>query len=137
MVWVVLLGARSRVLPFRHSAAKESRRIVAEALAAWEPDVDLHAVESCTSELVTDALRHGGRPLHLVIQHWTDCVRVMVINGGPCESEDTDNANYGESAVRERIVDGLATGRGVERRPVGTATWLDVETRPQSIRLAR
>jgi hypothetical protein len=137
MVWVVLLGARSRALPFRHSAAKDSRRIVAEALAAWEPDVDLHAVESCTSELVTDALRHGGRPLHLVIQHWTDCVRVMVINGGLCEGEETDNAPYGESAVRQRIVDALATGRGVEQRPVGTAAWFDVETRPDSIRLAR
>jgi hypothetical protein len=137
MVCVVLLGARSRVLSFRHTAAKESRRIVAEALAAWEPDVDLHAVESCTSELVSDALRHGDRPLHLVIQHWTDCVRVMVINGGLYRGDETDEAPYGESAVRQRIVDGLATCCGTERRPVGTAAWFDVETRPGSTQLAR
>jgi hypothetical protein len=54
----VLLATRSRVLALRQSAAKEGPRILAQVLATWEPDVDLRAVESCTSELVTDALRH-------------------------------------------------------------------------------
>lgn len=134
---VMLLGIRSRVLGFRGLASRESRRIVAEALAAWEPDVDVGAVQTCTSELVTDALQHGEGPLYLVIQHWTDCVRVTIINGGTARGDDAHLTPYGESSVRQRIVDGLATNRGVETLPVGTAAWFDIETRPTPTRLLR
>ena len=131
----MLLATRNRVLALRQSAAKESRRIVAQVLATWEPDVDLRAVESCTSELVTDALRNGDCPLHLVIQHWTDCVRVTVIKSSAKRGDEFDPAPYGESWVRQRIVDGLATRHGVEALPAGSAAWVDVDTNPISTHL--
>ena len=108
----------------------ESRRIIAQVLAAWEPDVDASVIESCTSELVTDALRHGDPPLHLVVQHWTDCVRVIVINGRAPSGHETGLATYDESSVRRRIVEGLATSHGVDALPVGTANWFDAATSP-------
>jgi hypothetical protein len=123
----VLLGTRTRALDFSSPAASEARRIVAEALVAWELDLEVPALQSCTSELVTDALRHGDRPLHLVIQHWSDCVQVMVISGGDPRDEPADRSPYDEPSVRRRIVEGLATSWGVEPLPSGTAAWFDIE----------
>src|SRR2546421_12766859 len=136
MIGPVLLGTQTRSLDFSHSAARTSRRLVAEALAAWKLDLDVDAVQSCTSELVTDALRHGDRPLHLVIQHWTDCVQVMVINGGQLHGRRRTTP-YNRASVRQRIVEGLATGWGVESLPSGTAAWFDVETQPLVARWPR
>jgi hypothetical protein len=129
---VVLLGTRTKALDFRPSAAEESRRIVAEALGYWGLDLDVGAVQSCTSELVTNALRHGRSPLHLVIQHWIDAVQIVVIDGAEEHEGHPDAGPYGEWSTRLRIVQGLAASWGVEHVPAGTAAWFDVAIGPAS-----
>jgi hypothetical protein len=62
-------------------------------------------------------------------------VRVTVINSSAYRGDEFDPAPYGESSVRQRIVDGLATRHGVEALPVATAAWVDVDTRPISTHL--
>jgi hypothetical protein len=128
----VLLGTRTKALEFRPAAAPASRRIVAEAIASWGLDLDIGVVQSCTSELVTNALRHGRSPLHLVIQHWTDSVQILVIDGAEEHEGNPDQDPFGELPIRLRIVQGLAASWGVEHVPAGTAAWFDVETRPAS-----
>jgi hypothetical protein len=128
----VLLGTRTKALEFRPAAATASRRIVAEAIASWGLALDVGVVQSCTSELVTNALRHGKSPLHLVIQHWTDSVQILVIDGAEEHEGDPEPGPYGESSIRRRIVQGLAASWGVEQVPAGTAAWFDVDTGPAS-----
>jgi hypothetical protein len=128
----MLLGTHTKALDFRPSAAKASRRLVAEALGSWGLDLDVGVVEACTSELVTNALRHGKSPLHLVIQHWTDSVHIIVIDGSEEHQRRPTSGPYGELPIRQRIVQGLAASWGVEHVPAGTAAWFDVDTDPTS-----
>jgi hypothetical protein len=128
----VLLGTRTKALDFHPSAAEESRRIVADALASWALDLDVGVVQSCTSELVTNALRHGKSPLHLVIQHWTDAVQIVVIDGSEEHEGHPDVGPYGEISIRLRIVQSLAANWGVEQVSAGTAAWFGVDTAPAS-----
>jgi hypothetical protein len=132
MLLAVLLGTKTQVLEFRPSAARASRRLVAQTLASWGVDLDVAVVQSCTSELVTNALRHGRSPLHVVIQHWTDSIQIVVIDGADEHEGDRAPGSDGELAIRLRIVQGLAASWGVERVPAGTAAWFDVDTGPAS-----
>jgi hypothetical protein len=120
------------VLDFHPGAAVQSRRIIAEALESWALDLDVGVVQVCTSELVTNALRHGKSPLHLVLQHWTDSVQIVVIDGSEEHEGHPDVGPYGELPIRLRIVQGLAASWGVEQVPAGTAAWFDVDTGPRS-----
>ena len=129
---VVLLGSRTNALAFRPSAAKASRRIVADAFLSWNLDLDVETAQSCTSELVTNALKHGRSPLHLVIQRWTDCVHVTVMDGAVKHEGSPELGSHEELRVRWRILLGLTARWGVERVPTGTAAWFDIDTRPGS-----
>jgi hypothetical protein len=126
----VLLGSRTEALDFHPSAPKAGRRVVAKALVSWGLDRHVGVAQLCTTELVTEALRHGRSPLHLVVQRWTDCVHVTVIDGAKNHDETRDLGPYSESWTRQRIVEGLVGSWGVEPVPAGTAAWFDVDTQP-------
>ena len=128
----MLLGTTTTRLDFDPAAAEASRRIVADTLTSWGLDRAVETAKSCTSELVTDALRHGRSPLHLLIRHWTDCVQVLVIDGSEGHDGASELGPYGETTVRRRIVHALVGNWSVDSGPAGTAAWFDLETLPSA-----
>ncbi|MEV5177324.1 ATP-binding protein, partial [Streptomyces flaveolus] len=69
-------------LPADDRAPAEARRLVTGQLTAWDADELAFALETVTSELVTNAVRYGGGPIGLrLIRN-----RVLV-----CEVTDTSN----------------------------------------------
>jgi anti-sigma regulatory factor (Ser/Thr protein kinase) len=93
-------------------------------------DLD-HTVALLTSELVSNAVRHGGThdPAERIVFHARlseDHVRVEVADHGPGFDPEVrhDTAGFGL-----RLVDKLATRWGVERTARGCRVWFEVDRR--------
>jgi anti-sigma regulatory factor (Ser/Thr protein kinase) len=112
-------------LPLREHAAALARRTVRDVLQSWQAADDddwLHEALLVTSELVGNAVRHGGRrvSLHLGLEgrHLTITVR----DGStalPVQREDDD----GESGRGLRIIASLSDGWGVVDDGDGKSVW--------------
>lgn len=68
-------------LPCAPRAARLARRFLDAALSRTRPEV-LDVVVLLSSELVTNAVLHGGRPVRLQLTQEADLVRVEVHDGG-------------------------------------------------------
>ncbi len=66
-------------------AARAARRFVASALAAWDLDDLTELATLCTSEVVTNAMRHAGSAFHLAVEARATEVRVEVEDRGEGE----------------------------------------------------
>ena len=126
----MLLETLTEPLTFRSSAPMAARRILAEALMSWGLDHHLGLAQLCTTELVTDALKHGEPPLILVVLHWTDRLQVTLVDGSEEHDRSGDVSPFSESSIRTRIVEGLAVTWGVESLAAGTAAWFDIDIQP-------
>ena len=74
-------GKILRPLPGGDTAPAVARRYVREVGAAWATDL-LESVLLVTSELVTNAVRHGAGEVTLVVRTSTQTIRVEVCDGG-------------------------------------------------------
>lgn len=110
--------------------------MVGEVLRRWGLDCAVPNAQQCASELVTDALRNGSPPIHLVIKRWTDSIQVTVIDWNERDGDGCASA-YGEPWLRHCIVEGLATRRGVEALSRGRAAWFDIAVAPPGRDLQR
>jgi hypothetical protein len=111
--------------------------MVSDVLRRWGLDRAVQNAQQCASELVTDALRNGSPPIHLVIKRWTDSIQVTVIDWNERHDGDGFLAGYGEPWLRHCIVEGLATRRGVEALSRGRAAWFDIAVDPPDRELQR
>lgn len=126
----MLLGTWTRALPFCPSASAQARDLVLDVLRRWGLDCAAPNAQQCASELVTDALRNGSPPIHLVIKRWTDSIQVTVIDWNERRDGDGSVSAYGEPWLRHCIVEGLTTRRGVEALTRGRAAWFDIAVDP-------
>ena len=109
------------------SAPSVARRAVREYLRS-QRQVVVETAELLTSELVTNALVHGGGDTTLVVDVDDERIRVEVIdldaglNLAPLDVDVT--AEHGRGLT---IVGRLARAWGVEPRPRGKAVWFELD----------
>lgn len=119
-------------LPATPASARRARHFLAETLERW--CVGTGVVDKATlltSELVTNAVRHGRGLVRLTVRRRAPSVRVEVHDDGPAlpalsEVDEVDEA--AESGRGLRLVDTLATRWGTERVPHdGKDVWFELD----------
>lgn len=132
----IQLERRLAPTPF---APGDARRCLRELRGIEEPT--LEAARLLVSELVTNAIRHGGLTeqdeIHLLIRADQGCVRIEV--GQPTGTFEGDGgpAHDGTSGWGLFLVDALSHRWGVDRRG-GTRVWFELDrSGPTVSRLSR
>jgi anti-sigma regulatory factor (Ser/Thr protein kinase) len=110
-------------------APQHARRAIEEHFAAAVDAATLASVELLTTELVSNAVRHGGADEeHLVVVHLAlapDCLRVEVCDPG-AGFEPGPPQPYGEGGYGLFLVSEVSTRWGVVRHN-GNCTWFEIE----------
>jgi anti-sigma regulatory factor (Ser/Thr protein kinase) len=104
-----------------------ARRIVRWTLEGESGEV-AEVAELLVSELLTNAIVHGGDHASLVVDVTADHVHVEVLDLGAAVS--LEPLSVGPFSVHGRgltIVDALASSWGVSARLVGKAVWFDLD----------
>jgi anti-sigma regulatory factor (Ser/Thr protein kinase) len=101
-------------LPSDATAPGIARRYSAQVLGGWRLSSLIGTVQLVTSELVTNAVRHGAKPILFGLRRQDHDVRIEVSDGdpkmGPAAVLDEDS----ESGRGCLIVDLMASASGVE-----------------------
>lgn len=121
------MGEVSTVFPAVAPSAAGARRFVSAALHRWGfPDGFIDLVLLLTSELVTNAYRHGRSDTRVSVRCDEDRVRVEVRDKGggevrlrPLDSSRTDGRGL-------QIVDALAERWGHHSDSGGTVVWFEL-----------
>jgi anti-sigma regulatory factor (Ser/Thr protein kinase) len=122
----VRLQRVDRVFPAEAMSAAGARTLIARSLADL-PRESLEIVLLLTSELVTNAVRHGAGAVGLHVRWGGDDVRVEVEDQSP-EWPVMRVADH--AALKGRglvLVDGLSSGWGVVPMGAGKKVWFTVE----------
>ncbi|MCF1596380.1 SpoIIE family protein phosphatase [Streptomyces muensis] len=132
---IALLAARTRCLgadrvatwelDFEPTVVARARRLAADQLAAWQLDEAGFITELVVSELVTNALRYGRRPVRLRLIH----------EGRTLISEVFDSSSTAPHLRRARVFDEggrglllvgqLAQRWGTRHEPTGKTVWAE------------
>ncbi|MFL5766336.1 MAG: ATP-binding protein [Actinomycetota bacterium] len=116
-------------LPCSVSSPSRSRAVVAQELSASVPVVPIQTAQLLTSELVTNAIRHAGRPgslIGLTVDSSNERVRVEVSDEGPGFQGLPVLAAADASTGRGlQLVQDLATRWGILRDP--TRVWFELD----------
>lgn len=115
------------VLPAGPEAARQARRALHEARV---PEDLEHTVGLLSTELIANALRHGGLGendrITFAARFVSDHIRVEVHDPGPgFDPAKRDQAK----GFGLRLVDKLASRWGVETAASGTRVWFEVDRR--------
>jgi anti-sigma regulatory factor (Ser/Thr protein kinase) len=108
------------------------RHAVTTALGRWGVRVDdLDVVALLTSELVTNAIRHGLPPVSLRAALRDDAVTVSVDDGSGQEPVPMDDSAWDASGGRGlHLVESLSDRWGVSLNGVGKRVWFMVRITP-------
>jgi anti-sigma regulatory factor (Ser/Thr protein kinase) len=137
---VTLLGAHPRVdrtdaathsvlspvhLPVPEAIAS-ARALVRQTLAAW----GLHAISDdavlVTSELATNAVRHGSSPFRTAIVRTRGVVRIAVEDGSDAWPDQQDSLPSDEDGRGMAIVAALSQVSGCDPTPDGKVAWAEL-----------
>ena len=114
------------VLPAEARSAARARALIAQRLADL-PAEALEVVLLLTSELVTNAVRHARGPVEVHLARNDRDVRVEVEDRSP---ERPVVRPLDQEALNGRgllLVDGLASGWGVQPTETGKRVWFSLE----------
>ena len=118
----------STALPSTDAAPAMARHRVAAACLGW-PQVTVDVALILTSELVTNAVRHGGGPIRLDMELTEGVLHVEVYDGSPAVPRRTPASRPdGESGHGLVIVAELASDWGARTRTdsPGKVVWFDL-----------
>ena len=103
-----------------------ARRFVSDLLQSWGRDQTLQPVLLLTTELVSNAVRHGDSPIRLMLQADGSRVRVEVSDGStrPPVMRAPDLAETGGRGLH--FVDTLSEAWGHEHNGAGKRVWFEV-----------
>jgi len=106
------------------------RRAVTAALGGWGVSTDdQDIVALLTSELVTNAIRHGEPPVRLRAERSETAVTVSVEDASASAPVAVEPAAWDASGGRGlHLVESLADGWGVKRNGAGKQVWFRVVT---------
>lgn len=103
-----------------------ARELVRETLAEWAMEDLLDEAELVVSELVTNAVTHGGSACRLELSHSSGALRIEVTDEGTGSPEPQPfdaEAEHGRGLV---LVSAMSTSWGVEAAPAGKKVWADL-----------
>lgn len=111
------------------TAARDARRRIATALSGWGLQALIDEVQLAASELVSNAVRYGGAPIHLTLSHDHGCrapeVRLEVSDGGrtPLRRSSASDDPLATGGRGLLIVAHLAAQWGVSTGDRGATVW--------------
>ncbi len=106
------------------SPAKARTLVRAELEGCAESTIT--TAELIVSELVTNAVVHGGTPIRIELEHGEQMVRAIVTDGGtelPVLGHPQDSAEHGRGLM---IVSSLAHEWGVVENKAGKSVWFSL-----------
>ena len=112
-------------LPAQDESVGEARRLVAGLLGAVAPD-RLDTILLLTSELVTNAVRHGSGPVTLHLSGGPHGLQVEVDDNGPGQPRLLDQDLLTTGGRGLQLVDAMSTRWGVDRHALGKTVWFRV-----------
>jgi signal transduction histidine kinase/CheY-like chemotaxis protein len=113
----------TRSVPFDRRAVGETRHFVAAALRDWQvPAATVESVTVASSELLTNAIRHGRSPVDIRLRR-TPAHLVVEVLDGSAEMPTTDAGADGDPGRGLAVVELLADRWGVRPTPAGKAVW--------------
>lgn len=119
---------QSRVLPAGPRTSSEARWFLHEALGKRYPPEQEEVALLLTSELASNAARHGseevGLPIEVTAEAEGDQLRVTVHDQG--SGFDPLVVMEGSRIGGLRLVDRLSSQWGVERTETGTDVWFEI-----------
>jgi phosphoserine phosphatase RsbU/P len=128
------LPTRSRSIPAGPEAARTARRFLQEVVEGRVPPDVLSSSLLLTSELVTNAVRHGGTELgegiEVVVAAEHDVVRVLVRDNGEGFTPDQPQVLREDGGWGLHLVRTLASNWNVERHGTTTEVWFEVQSPP-------
>lgn len=119
-------GVRKAALTKHPGSARRARQVVEETLRSWDRADVADVVTLLTSELVTNALLHGGGPIELAIDCDDDLIRVAVTDTGRAQPEPRHPADDEPGGRGLALVESLAASWGVQPTQPGKAVWFEV-----------
>ena len=114
----------SRTLPAGPTSAAEARGFLWEALKDQDVSLDLDAAALLTTEIASNAARHGKEPIRVSVTLEKEGLRVSVHDQGP--GFDPNEAAALGTAYGVTLVRQLASEWGVERGAEGTEVWFRI-----------
>jgi anti-sigma regulatory factor (Ser/Thr protein kinase) len=101
-----------------------ARAFVSEALDILDADVDRDAALLLTSEVASNAARHGKGPIGVTVSVEEPDLRVSILDrGGGFDPKVLSSELRPDGGWGLRIVQDLASAWGVDRRDDGTEVW--------------
>jgi PAS domain S-box-containing protein len=116
----------STELPPSAASAARARRFVAAALAALPDRRAVEIAELLTSEVVTNAVVHGGSAVRVEIETVDGRTRISVSDNDPAQPELRSPSLDDESGRGMRLVDSLARRWGVQPAGAGKCVWFEI-----------
>lgn len=117
-------------LPLDTAAPAAGRHMVREILRAWQVTQE-YTVEACliaVSELVTNAVVHGGGQVRLEAEKREAVIRLAVSDGGSVLPGRRDSGPLDTKGRGIALIEALATAWGVEEAADGgKSVWVDVK----------
>lgn len=112
-------------LPLDDEAPAIARRTVQGVLDVWLPDnADFtYDVVLLTSELVSNAVRHGGERVSLELRRDAGGLLVCVVDGSSSLPQPRASDEFDESGRGLAIVRAIATSTGVDELRDGKRVW--------------
>jgi DNA-binding NarL/FixJ family response regulator len=104
-----------------------ARRLVDETLRQWDCAEALDEVVLLVSEVVTNAVIHGGSDVDVAVRLLPDALRFEVIDtGAPVSLASGEADDDAESGRGLAIVDALASRWGIDHFEGGKSVWFEV-----------
>ncbi len=122
-------GGRATELPDAPGAVRRARQRVAALLHGTSSPATVETAELLTSELVANAVAHGGPPLRLQVVVDDAVIRVEVHDGDPSSMPHRrDPAPWDSDGRGLAIVDALAMRWGARADADGKVVWFELPT---------
>lgn len=111
------------------SGVVDARERVVDTARSWAADIDFDALRLTTSETITNALRHGSGPIHVVVEWDGGRLRVEVEDAHPVRPlrRDPDPLDTGGRGLQ--VVSSFADRWGTLVAGPSKSVWFEIPAR--------
>jgi CheY-like chemotaxis protein len=107
-------------------AGRRARELVRDALGDWGLLAIIDDAVLVVTELVTNAITHGGSALRLQLSRTSGAFRIEVVDEGDGTPEPQPHDTEAEGGRGIMLVDAMSTSWGVENVPSGKLVWAEI-----------